>query len=196
MYCNVLISQTDNYNTNGLSIGVVPSALMNYWTGFQAEINYGFLDYYEFSLNIGAISSIKKNTVHDGYRFRPSLKYYFLKDKEDKRVYAEVGYLRRVTDEQHIDSYNMFQGAFRQEILNNRRKTLNGIFGMIGIREQYFSHLYLDAGIGVGIGYMNVELDKIDNAELIPKYDFYAYNSEGRNLFPILMFHLAVGYDF
>jgi len=190
-------AQEDNYDINGFSVGIVPSALLNVWTGFQGEINYGFADHFEVSINAGFLYGKRRNNSYDGYRIRPSLKYYFLNDLENFRFYLEAGYMYRVTNEKFLASYNMFQGAFRQELINNRKREIEGLFAMFGSRSTVKdTRVYIDYGIGIGFGSITVVNGQIDNAEPINDFNFFGNNDDGTLPFPIFILHLAVGYDF
>jgi hypothetical protein len=197
VWCSVTNAQEDNYDINGFSVGIVPSALLNVWTGFQGEVNYGFADHYEISINGGNLYGQNKDTPFTGYRIRPSVKYYFLNDYEENRFYIEAGYLHRVVNEKVIDNYNMFQGAYQQKLLNNRSRTLNGGFAMIGTRTSLLSsNFYLDFGVGAGLGYITIAHDTLENGELIPTNALFSNTREGTSGFPILIMHLSIGYDF
>lgn len=196
-YTSYIQGQEDNYDINGFSVGIVPSALLNIWTGFQGEVNYGFADHFEVSLNGGNLYGRNKDTPFTGYRVRPSVKYYFLNDYENFRYYIEAGYLRRVVNEQVIDTYNMFQGAFLQDLLNNRKRILDGGFVMYGLKQQFFSSkFYTDFGFGIGYGSITIAHDNIEGGELLPNQNIFSITREGTRGFVIIIFHLSVGYDF
>ena len=196
LFVDPLNGQEDNYDINGFSVGIVPSALLNVWRGYQGEINYGFADHFEISLNAGAMYGTNTNVPYSGYRIRPSVKYYFLNDYEENRFYVEAGYLHRVINEHVVDTYNMFQGAFFQDLLNKRTRTLDGAFALLGTRESVFSsRFYLDFGIGVGLGSMRIVHDRIEGGELIQD-NFFSITSEGTSGFIILILHVSFGYDF
>lgn len=190
-------AQEDNYDINGFSVGIVPSALLNVWTGFQGEINYGFADHFEVSINAGFLYGNLRDNAYDGYRFKSSVKYYFLNDLEDNRFYIEAGYLKRITNEEFLATYNMFQGAFRQELVSIRTREINGGYAMFGSRSNFGgSRYYLDFGIGIGLGTITILNDPIENAEALSDQNFFVNNDDGTLPFPIFLLHFAVGYDF
>lgn len=193
----VSYGQEDNYDINGFSIGITPSALLNIWTGYQGQVGYGFADHFEVSLNAGYLYGKRQSTSYDGYRIKPSVKYYFLNDYEANRFFVEVGYLRRVTNEEFLDTYSMFEGAFNKEIINNRDRIVDGGFAMYGSRQLIpGSNFFYEFSVGAGLGSVTVTNGIIENAEILPEENFFALNQEGKRPYLIVMFHLAVGYDF
>ncbi len=195
--CNCSYAQEDNYDINGFSIGIVPSAFINVRNGFQAEVNYGLEDHFEISINGGFLYGMQKNNSYDGYRFKPSVKYYLLNDFEENRFYIEVGYIKRVTYENFLATYNMFQGSFIQDLVNKRTRTVDGAYAMYGSRQTINnSNFYLDYGVGAGLGSITIITDTVENAEVISDPGFYSNNNDGTRPFPIILIHLVIGYEF
>ncbi len=190
-------SQEDNYDINGLSVGFVPSALFNIWTGYQMEAGYGFKDHFEIGINVAYINGKRQNKPYQGYRIRPSIKYYFLNEFEDHRFYIEAGYLQRVIDVRLIGRFNMFEGVFFQEIEIVRNRTVKGGFAMFGIKKPIGSSgFFYDFGIGLGLGEITILNEHIPNGELESNENFFVNDSDGSLPFPILLVHASIGYNF
>ena len=195
--CCFIYGQEDNLDINGLSIGIVPSALFNKWIGYQVKVGYGFLDHLEVQVNLAYISGKGRKKPYNGYRFRSSLRYYFLNDFEIDRFYIEAGYLKRNVDEKYMGTFDMIEGAIIENPEVNREKNLSGTYAMFGGKQAFSDSFWFEIGIGIGLGQFKV-VNQHDQSEILTPESswFSSYSSDGNYQFTILIAHFTVGYTF
>jgi hypothetical protein len=188
--------QEDNLDINGLSAGIVPTALFNKWIGYQAKLGYGFLDHLEVQVNLAYLRGKGRNKPYNGYRFRSSLRYYFLNDFENDRFYIEAGYLKRNVDEKYAGTFNMIDGAIIKNPEVNREKNLNGAYAMFGGKQAFSDSFWFEVGIGIGSGQYIVVNQHDQSGILIPESSlFSSYSLDGNYQFLILIGHFTIGYS-
>ena len=191
-----VFGQEDNLDINGLSVAIVPSSIINRWYGYQIKAEYGFLDYFAVQLNAAYLKGTNIGHPFEGYRVRPSLKYYFLNDFENHRPYVEIGYIHRSVNEYFLGNIKMFGGAFIQKEEVRRSKTLNAGYVLYGVKQTIVEKLWYDIGVGLGLGKIYILNDYDIEGEIIPTDDFFFKQTDGSTGFPVFLLHLAIGYNF
>ncbi len=172
VFCLLIISiynidaQDYDYDTNGFSVGIVPSALLNIWTGFQGKVEYGFKDNFAVDLNVGYLYGRDNDGLYSGVRIRPSFRYYFNESYiQNDKLYGAVGYLYRDHNTRTEGSISRSGGQYFERVLYTRATTLSGIFAMFGGRTQISDRFWIDGGIGLGSGILDVRNEGLQPGE-------------------------------
>jgi len=190
-------AQSDSTQINGLKVGIVPSALLNIFAGFQVKATYTFLDKYNIQANYGILNGEYSDRPLTGHRIRIGFRYYPKWEYENLRLYFEGGYLRRRIKSQFTGQYeDLDENITTAEVKTNG--LLTGGYFQFGSVLQLSNRISLDYGIGVGQGNLtNLHMGAPENQERVSPRDvfFGAFDISIDEPFPILIFHFAFTYQ-
>jgi len=189
-------AQSDSTQINGLKVGIVPSALLNTFTGFQVKATYTFLDKYNIQANYGYLHGKYSDRPFTGHRIRIGLRYYPKWEYGNQRLYFEGGYLRRRVKSQFIGQYaDLDENITTAEVKTNG--LLTGGYFQFGSVLQIDKRISIDYGIGVGQGNItNLHTGAPKDQERVSPRDvfFSAFDISIDEPFPILILHFALMY--
>ena len=186
--------ESANSIVNGLYAAIVPSALFNPWTGYQAKLNYGFLDLIQLQLNAGWLNGKRGDYNFSGYRFRPAVKLFFLNRSGGERLYFGLEYNIRKTVEKGEANYNRFGGAYREMLPFERTKELKSFIFSFGSRSYVSDGIYIESSIGLGVGPLDVTTTHYPNAQYLPEFRIFRnYPEQGEYSLINLLIHFSVG---
>lgn len=180
----------------GLRIGIVPSSFLNTWTGLQGNISYTYKDC-EYVANFGYLFGRNNKLSFLGFRFRPTLKYYF-SQTEKRALYLGIGGLIRNINIDNNAIFGRFNDSYFEELSYTENQRTNGIFGMFGIllplRGERF---WLNIGVGLGGAQLTIShTDFPDDAALLVSTPIFnsEINRERTSAYFIGIFHCAFQY--
>jgi len=185
----------ETHNVNGLYIGFVPSALINPWTGYQAKLNYGFRDVLQLQLNGGWLEGQRSKYNFSGYRIRPAIKFFLpITYLESDRFYLGLEYNIRKITEKGDASFQRFGGLFVEELPFERITKSRSFILTFGSRTKIDNFLYLETGIGMGVGPLNVTTTQYPNADFIESENiFRPYQTAGDYSMLNILVHISFG---
>jgi len=194
-------AQDDGINTNGFSVGIVPSALLNVWTGFQGKVEYGFMDNLAVDLNIGYIRGRENDGPYSGVRIRPSIKYYFNEDyNENDRFYVSIGYLFRDHNTRSKGSISRAGGQFFERVNYTRATRLTGVFAMFGARSRLTKRIWIDGGIGLGPGLLDIKNEDLEPGAVLvndsERLFTFTIREPGTRRLGIIIAHFSICFGF
>lgn len=183
------------FNTNGLYIAIVPSALMNPWTGFQTKFNYGFADIIQLQLNLGRLHGKRGGYPFRGYRVRPGVKLFLpLGDQIYDRFYIGIEYNIRKITESGEAVYARFGGLFQEKLPFERITKSRSFIFSFGSRSEMNKRLYIETGLGFGIGPLSVSTTQYQNAEVLrDDNSFRLYLEQGDYSMANVLIHVSLG---
>lgn len=185
-------------NKHTFRIGITPSALFNGWLGYQSKITYSY-NRFEFAMNTGFLKGSSNGEPYDGYRIRPTLKFYFT-EIESGTFYFGFGGLYRNLNINATGTFSRFNNAFFQEIDFKIEQSMQGLYGMFGILVPLrFNGFFFDVGFGFGNSKINTtHLNVPEDATFLYTPPLFTSDSRSAGIirYPIVFGHFAILYEF
>lgn len=183
-----------NSSVDGFYVALVPSALSNPWTGYQAKVSYGFFDNFQLQLNGGFLYGKRSGYKFNGYRIRPAVKMFFLSSGAFDRFYIGLEYNIRKIVEKGEANYSRFGGAYREVLPFERIKKSRSFILSFGSRSYVQEGFYIETGLGLGVGPINVTTTQYPNAEHLADFEiFRSYQEQGEYSMINLLIHVSIG---
>ncbi|MEM9547018.1 MAG: hypothetical protein AAGA77_13640 [Bacteroidota bacterium] len=183
-----------DYDTlQGFRVGIVPSALINRWLGYQGKVSYRF-GRYEVELNAGYLKGTDNAEPYHGYRIRPVYKIYTVEDGNGA-YYWGIGALLRQLNIDADGTFSRFNNSFFQTLDFELDQRMLGGYGLFGVlMPLYKDRFFLDFYVAGGFAQLKTQHFNIpDDAELLYDLPFFSVDSRGAGSlrYPIALVHIS-----
>jgi hypothetical protein len=152
------VTAIDFYSKN--KIGVSFSSFANDFGGIQCNFAKGIHQNWDINTEIGYIYTGPDKITTSGYRLRIQPRYNVVSN-ETISGFVSAGYQIRKTTSDVENIFSRYNNSYYQQMIHQEKRTLQGIFVMVGMIGKLTENLYLTGAIGVGPGKLDIAFNGV-----------------------------------